>query len=150
MRNAYFLVIQTALSVNITRWERCKRHCATDGTRRRRSQALATFSCHCCDSRAQLLSQIQCRARIFKSGSLHRTPRQITTLSTVPNTRGQQPGFSRAVSTKNGGQRLLSCGSTGNVRPSFLSLYYTLITLVSTAGSGKSVIWCVISPFNLR
>ena len=73
-------------------------------------------------SGAQLLSQRRCRDRTFESGSPHRTPRQITTPSTVLNTRGRQPGSSRVVSTKNGSQRLPSCGFMGNVCPSFLLL----------------------------
>ena len=92
-------------------------------------------------SGAQSISQRPYHHRIFEDGSLHRT-RRIITLSIVCNMKGQQPGSSKVASTK---EVNTFCGSTGNVRPSFLSLYYTLKTLVFTVGSGKGVLWCAVS-----
>ena len=122
-RRHCFLVIRAVLNVNMDRRERCERRYATDSTQCRGSQTLVTIWRHHCVSGAQFLSQRRCHDQTFESGSLHRTPLQITTLSTVPNTRGPQRGSSRVVSTKNGSQRLLSCGFMGNVRPSFLLLF---------------------------
>ena len=140
----------------MTRRERYKRSYTTDRERsegdrrtdciqRRRSQAFVISQSLYCDSKPQSLSQGRCHDRTFETGSLHRTPRQITTLPTVPNMRGQQPGSSTVVSIKNGSQILHSCGSMGNVCRSSLPLFYIPLTLIFIAGSGKSVIWCVVS-----
>jgi hypothetical protein len=94
-------------------------------------------------SKTPSLSQGSCQDRTFEIGYPHRTLRRITTLSMVPNTRGPQPGSFRVGSTKNGNQVLLSCGSMGSVRPFCLPFYAQLIILAFSAGSGKSVLWCV-------
>jgi hypothetical protein len=62
----------------------------------------------------------------------------------------RQLGFSKEAFSKSGGPLLLSCGSMVNVR--FLPLYYSALprTLVFLAGSGKSVIWSVVSPMLFR
>ena len=56
----------------------------------------------------------------------------------------RHPGFSKAVFSKSGSRLLPSCGSMANVPPSS-RLHHTQLTPIFVAGSGKSVLWYVIS-----
>jgi hypothetical protein len=58
----------------------------------------------------------------------------------------QRPGSSKAVFS-NSGSPLLSCGSMANVCSFSSPLLHTPLTLISVAGSGKSVLWFVFSCY---
>ena len=62
-----------------------------------------------------------------------------------PTTREQHLGFSKAVFMNSGSVLPLSYGSMAKVRSVSSRLLYTPLTLVFLAGSGKSVLWFVIS-----
>jgi hypothetical protein len=99
------------------------------------------------DPRTNLFLQRDSYKRICKSGSLLRIPQQIIISHARPTTREQRPGFSKAVSSNSGSRLLLSCGSTANVRPFFSLLLHTPLTPIFVAGSGKSILWYVISCY---
>jgi hypothetical protein len=84
--------------------------------------------------------------RNCKSGSLLRIPPQIIISHARPTTREQRPGSSKAVFS-NSGSPLLSCGSMANVRSFSSPLLHTPLTPIFVAGSGKSVLWFVISCY---
>ena len=102
---------------------------------------------------AYLSSQRACHEGNCKTGSLPRIPPQIIISHVVPATREQRPGSSKAVFT-NSGSRQLSCGSMANVSSVPSPLLSTPLTLIFIAGSGKSVLWFVVSchccPHSLR
>ena len=83
---------------------------------------------------------------IFEDGSLHRIFRQTITLLAMFITKEQQHGSSKVKYITSGGQPHLSCGYMGNVRCHVLS-HRALKTHTFLAGSGKSIIWFVDSPF---
>ena len=80
------------------------------------------------DSRANLSLQRDSYERICRSGSLLWIPQQIIISHARLTTRGQRPGFSRAVFSNSGSCHLLSCGSMVNVRRFFSPLLHTPLT----------------------
>ena len=78
-----------------------------------------------------------------KTGSLLLIPPQIIISHARPTTRERRPGSSKVVFS-NSGSHLLSYGSMANVSP-FPLLLHTPLTPVFVAGSGKSILWFVIS-----
>ena len=59
--------------------------------------------------------------------------------------REQPPGSFTVVFLKNGGQLLHSCGYMANVRSCHSLEFSVSQTRIIAAGSGKSVLWLVIS-----
>ena len=96
-------------------------------------------------SRAYLSPQRASYTRDCRTGYHHQIPPQIIISHARPITTERHPGFSKAVFSKSG-NRLLYCGFMANV-PLFLPLLYIPLTPIFVAGSGKSVLWYVISCY---
>ena len=83
--------------------------------------------------------------RNYKIGSHPQIPPQITISHASLITKERHPGFSKVVFSNSGSHRLLSYGSMANVCPFRFPLLDTALTPMCVAGSGKSVLWFVIS-----
>lgn len=66
-----------------------------------------------------------------------------------PILRGPHLGFYEALSLKSGSYLLHSCGSMVNVRSVFSPKHENPLTPIFVAGSGKSVLWFVVSCYCL-
>jgi hypothetical protein len=81
-------------------------------------------------------------------GSQHQIPQKTTMKRAESNITEQQLGLLKAVPLLNGKRGALRYGSMANVGLSYYALihYYLLpVNLPFIAGSGKSILWCVIS-----
>jgi hypothetical protein len=68
----------------------------------------------------------------------------------TPTMREQPPGSFMVVFLKNGSQLLRSCGYMANVRSRHSLSFSTSQAYILVAGSGKSVLWLVISILLLK
>ena len=83
--------------------------------------------------------------KAFTNGSPHRIPQQIITSHVIPITRKPRLGFSRAASFRSGSQQDHFFGSMENVCPVLFPTWFALIPSCIPAGSGKSILWFVVS-----
>ena len=81
----------------------------------------------------------------FTNGSPHQIPQQIITSHVILITRKWHLGFFKAASFRGGSQQDHYFGFTENVCPHPLSDLAPLIPSCVAAGSGKSVLWFVVS-----
>jgi hypothetical protein len=84
------------------------------------------------------------------AGFLPWTPQQIMKLLATPTMKEQPPGSFMVVFLKNGGQLLRSCGYMASVRSCLSLSFSTSQAYILIAGSGKSVLWLVISLLLLK
>jgi hypothetical protein len=85
--------------------------------------------------------------RYCKSGSLLRIPQQTIILHARHTTRERHLGFFKAVFSNSGSHLLPSYGYMATVCSFFSSILYISLTPIFVAGSGKSVLWFVISCY---
>ena len=83
-------------------------------------------------------------------GFLPRIPQQIMKLLSIRTMMEQPPGSFMVVFLKNGGQLLRYCGYMANVRTCHTLALSTSQACILVAGSGKSVLWLVISLLLLK
>jgi hypothetical protein len=85
--------------------------------------------------------------KAFTNGSPHWIPQRIITLHVILITRKLHLGFFKAASFRSGSQQELFFGFMENICPvSFLALAPSnSILCFIAAGSGKSVLWFVVS-----
>ena len=80
----------------------------------------------------------------FESGSHLQILPQITLYCAGLSTRGPRTGSSEAVFSKSGSLLALCSGLTASVRHSTFPVPLSDVSCI--AGSGKSVLWCALSP----
>ena len=97
------------------------------------------------DVQAQALLQKIKYDKIFVNGSPHQIPPRTITLRVMLITRGPQPGSFKAAYIMNGNRHLRFFGSMESVRPCSTPYSSLRDGDLCVAGSGKSVLWFVVS-----